>query len=165
LGHVALTVADDGKSATGWMQGLAQFMPADGTPPQAGFEQVRGTCPADHERDVERDLGPLQNDWHLRFALRVALPDVRLSTAVDEDGMNAWLHDGSSSWAALSAHGDGRTVAHQGGPRRLADLLEQAWGEWTAMGSPELYDFGMTVEAERQFVWAWDAATGPRKQL
>ncbi|WP_317440788.1 hypothetical protein [Streptomyces collinus] len=27
LGHVALTVADDARSATGWVQGLAQFMP------------------------------------------------------------------------------------------------------------------------------------------
>jgi len=164
LGHVALTVAEDGGSATGWVQGLAQFMPAHGTTAETGFEDVRGTVPADDERGVERDLRPLHDDWHLRFALRVALPEVRISTAVDEDGVNAWLHDGVSSWAVLSALGDGRTVAHQGGLRRLADLLEKAWDEWLAMGSPELYDFGMTVEPERQFVWAWDAVTGPRRQ-
>ncbi|MFJ8098662.1 protein-L-isoaspartate O-methyltransferase family protein [Streptomyces griseofuscus] len=31
LGHVALTVAEDGRSASGWVQGLATFMPARGT--------------------------------------------------------------------------------------------------------------------------------------
>lgn len=81
---------------------------------------------------------------------------------MDEDGVNAWLHDGAASWAVLSATGDGGAVAHQGGPRRLADEVESAWDEWAAAGSPELYDFGMTVEPGRQYVWAWDAATGPR---
>lgn len=162
LGHVALTVDGDGSSASGRMRGLAQFMPAHGTAPGAAFEDVRGTGPAGDEREVERDLRPLQDDWHLRFALRVALPELRVRTAVDEDGVNAWLHDGTSSWAVLSALPDGRTVAHQGGPLRLADLLEREWDAWTAMGGPELYDFGMTVERERQFVWAWDELTGPR---
>lgn len=162
LGHVALTVAADGGSASGWMQGLAQFMPAQGTGPGADFAHVRGTAPADDERTVGRDLRPLHSDWHLRFALRVALPEVRIGTAVDEDGVNAWLHDGTSSWAVLSATGDGTTVAHQGGPRRLAELLETAWDGWLAAESPELYDFGMTVEAGQQYVWAWDAINGPR---
>ncbi|MER6142455.1 methyltransferase domain-containing protein [Streptomyces sparsogenes] len=41
MGHVALTVADDGRSATGWMQGLALFMPARGASP-TGWS-TRGT--------------------------------------------------------------------------------------------------------------------------
>jgi protein-L-isoaspartate O-methyltransferase len=164
LGHVALTVAEDGRSATGWMQGLAQFMPARGTipGPGRGFRQVRGDGPAQDERLITRDLRPLRDDPHLRFALRVAVPDVQITTAVDDDGLNAWLHDGVSSWATLSALGGGRTVAHQGGPRRLADELEQAWDGWLTEDKPELYDFGMTVQPDRQFVWCRDAATGPR---
>lgn len=35
LGRVTLTVADDARSATGWVQGLAQFMP-DRRPPHPG---------------------------------------------------------------------------------------------------------------------------------
>jgi protein-L-isoaspartate(D-aspartate) O-methyltransferase len=162
LGHVALTVARDGASATGRMQGLAQFMPAQGVGPAVDFTAVRGTSPADGERSFDRDLRPLHSDWHLRFALRVAMPEVRIDTAVDEDGVNAWLHDGVGSWAALSAVGRGRTVAHEGGPLRLAELLEEAWDRWLAVGSPELYDFGMTVRRGQQCVWAWDSATGPR---
>lgn len=165
LGHVALTVAEDGRSASGWVQGLAQFMPARGTSVTGGggpdFRHVRGTGPAADERSVARDLQPLRSDPHLGFALRVALPDVRIAASADADGVNAWLHDGES-WAALSAVGDGRTLAYQGGPRRLADELEHAWDAWLAHGRPELYDYGMTVTADRQYVWAVDPDTGPR---
>ncbi|MFH8573793.1 methyltransferase domain-containing protein [Streptomyces sp. NPDC017993] len=160
LGHVALTVAEDGRSATGWVQGLAQFMPARGTEAGRDFGQVRGTGPADHERPVLRDLEPLRDDWHLRFALRVALPELQVTAAVDDDGLNAWLHDGVTSWATLSAQGDGKTVAHQGGPRRLADELEQAWDVWLAENKPQLYDYGMTVTEDQQYVWVRDGATG-----
>ncbi|MDF3292374.1 hypothetical protein [Streptomyces silvisoli] len=52
--------------------------------------------------------------------------------------------------------------ALQGGPRRLVDEVEQAWGWWLDAGQPELYDFGMTVELGRQFVWCRDAVTGPQ---
>jgi len=162
LGHVALTVADDGRSATGWFQGLAQFMPARGTGTTSrGFAQVRGNGPAEDERPVVRDLAPLRDSLHLLFALRVALPDVTVTTATDADGVNAWLHT-TTSWAALSAAGDGRTIAYQGGPRRLADDVEHAWDAWTTNGSPDLYDHGMTVTPAGQYVWARDAATGPR---
>lgn len=154
LGHVALTVAADGGSATGWMQGLAQFMPARGATsgPVRGFAQVRGSGPAEDERPVDRDLTPLHTDAHLRFALRVALPDVEARTAIDADGVNAWLHDGLTSWAALSAVGDGRTLAYQGGPRRLADELERAWDTWTAAGTPTVHAHAMTITPDTQTV-------------
>ncbi|WP_405501672.1 methyltransferase domain-containing protein [Streptomyces niveus] len=160
LGHVALTVAEDGLSATGWMQGLAQFMPARGAGRgRVSYQQVRAAAagPVDM-RPAVRQLEPLRDDIHLRFALRVALPDVHITTAEDGDGLNAWLHDGSS-WAALSA------VAHQGGPRRLADELDAAWDRWLGDGSPALYDYGMTVEPHRQYVWCADPVTGPRWPL
>ncbi|MBV9024812.1 MAG: protein-L-isoaspartate O-methyltransferase [Streptomycetaceae bacterium] len=162
LGHVALTVADDGTSATGWVQGLAEFMPARGSRAPLDYQQIRGDQDPEDERPVARDLRPLREDLHLRFALRVALPDVRITTGIDEDGINAWLHDGVSSWCALSAQGSGRTIAYQGGPRRLADELEQAWDQWLTYGQPELWDYGMTVEPDRQFMWCRDPAEGPR---
>ena len=37
-----------------------------------------------------------------------------------------------------------------------------AWDEWHALGEPELYDYGLTVEPDRQYAWCKDAATGPR---
>ncbi|MCZ4122725.1 protein-L-isoaspartate O-methyltransferase [Streptomyces sp. H39-S7] len=161
LGHVALTVADDGRSASGWFQGLAMFMPARGTAPARRYRQVREETPPTGDRPFLRALEPLRDDWNLRFALRVALPDLQINTAVDEDGLNAWVHD-RTSWASIAAVGDGRTIATQGGPRQLADDVEQAWDQWIAEGRPTLYDYGMTVKPDGQYVWAHDAHTGPR---
>ncbi|MFI2211819.1 methyltransferase domain-containing protein [Streptomyces sp. NPDC020141] len=172
LGHVALTVADDGRSASGWIQGLAQFMPAraagattgqtDQTG-QTGFGAVRAGVPRESERPWTRDLAPLRDDWDLVFALRVALPELRFT--VDADGLGARVHDGVSSWAVLAAP-DGRSaVAQQGGPRRLADELDRAWAAWTETGSPSRFDHGLTVTPDRQYAWAVDAETGPRWTL
>ncbi|MFJ8443185.1 methyltransferase domain-containing protein [Kitasatospora griseola] len=162
LGHVALTVADDHRSATGWLQGLAQFMP-DRTAPRApahSFTDIRRSAPSAPEQRTVRDPAELQ-DWDLLFHLRVALPDIRVETAVDEDGVSAWIHDGVSSWAALSSTPDGVFV-HQGGPRRLADEVGAARDEWTELGRPEVYDYGMTVTPLDQWVWCGNADTGPR---
>ncbi|MFF7094489.1 methyltransferase domain-containing protein [Streptomyces rubradiris] len=165
LGHVALTVADDGRSATGWVQGLAQFMPDRGAlRREPGFTQVRARSEPEGERSFPRDLTPLHADAHLRFALRVALPHLRITLAYDADGLNAWIHDAEESWAVLSAIGAGRTIATQGGPRRLADELETAWDTWLDLGSPDLYDFGMTVtdSGATQYIWVNDPAAEPR---
>lgn len=162
LGHLALTVADDGGSASGWVQGLATFMPARDTPAERGFADVRGDAEVGEEREVVRDLAPLCDDAHLLFALRVALPELRVRAARDADGVNAWIHDGDASWAVYSASADGMTTLYQGGPRRLGDELETAWDRWIAAGAPGLYDHGMTVTPDTQFVWAYDSDTGPR---
>jgi hypothetical protein len=87
------------------------------------------------------------------MALRVALPDVRITTAAGE----AWAHDGVSSWAHL-----GIRATEQGGPRSLADEIEAAWEQWGRIGAPDLYDYGMTVTADQQYLWANDPQTGPR---
>ncbi|MBO1413282.1 protein-L-isoaspartate O-methyltransferase [Streptomyces sp. FH025] len=166
LGHVALTVADDGKSATGWVQGLAQFM-ADRTGPaptptgHAAYTAVRGTADPDTERVLKRDLSPLESDWDLRFALRVAVPDTTLLTGRDDDGVNAWIHDGDRSWAAFTARGDGSVLLFQGGPRRIGDEVMSAWSRWEELGRPDRYDYGVTVTPDSQ--WAWQGSPdGPR---
>ncbi|MBY8845549.1 methyltransferase domain-containing protein [Streptomyces sp. SP2-10] len=165
LGHVALTVADDARSATGWVQGLAQFMPDRRTlDAEPGFTQVRARSEPHGERAFLRDLAPLQDDVHLRFALRVAAPSLRITLARDADGLNAWIHDTERSWTVLSAIGGGRTVATHGGPRSLADELEAAWDTWLALDRPALYDYGMTVtdSGTTQYMWVNDADRGPR---
>ncbi|GGR08403.1 methyltransferase domain-containing protein [Kitasatospora griseola] len=164
LGHVALTVADDHRTATGWLQGLAQFMPdrtstAVGAPAR-GFADIRRGTPPGPERRIDRDPAELE-DWDLLFHLRVALPDIRVETAVDEDGVSAWIHDGVSSWATLSSTPDGVFV-HQGGPRRLADEIGAARDEWAGLGRPEVYDYGMTVTPYEQWTWFGAPDTGPR---
>ncbi|WKE73545.1 methyltransferase domain-containing protein [Streptomyces sp. WP-1] len=156
LGHVALTVADDGRSASGWVQGLATFMPARGTDqglelsqiPRDGQDESRGRFP----RPV-RELA----DGGLLFALRVLSPDIRITVSPNDDA-TAWLHDGRASWAVITAdHGDGPGAAVQGGPRLLADEIAQGRERWTSAGRPSLYDFGMTRTSEEQYIWYEDA--------
>ncbi|OPC76971.1 hypothetical protein B4N89_41000 [Embleya scabrispora] len=50
-----LTTAKDGRSATGWLHGLAQFMNARGTPTH---RHVRADRDPDHERVLTRDPRP-----------------------------------------------------------------------------------------------------------
>ncbi len=153
LGHVALTVADDGRSATGWVQGLATFMPGRGAVPARSWHEVRGSGPAPARRPAARDPGPLHDDVHLLFGLRVLLPDVRITTGSGPGGMTAWLHDGAASWAVLTAPPEGRPTVCGSGPRALADEVFTAWDEWLSLGSPRLYDFRMSVTAHAQHVW------------
>ncbi|WP_234313792.1 methyltransferase domain-containing protein [Streptomyces sp. NBRC 109706] len=159
MGHVALTVAADGNAASGWFQGLAQFMPTRGTAGSLTLAQVREGMPAEHERPLGRDLAPLHHNAHLLFALRIALPTVQVITRAEHGAVTAWLHDGDSSWAALDGS---KAVAHTGGPRDLAAELDRAWTQWTEAGMPDVYDFGMTVEREgRQVVWCREPSAGP----
>ncbi|MFI1380635.1 hypothetical protein [Embleya sp. NPDC020886] len=45
LGHFAVTVGADGRSVTGWLQGLAQFMPACGTAPSRSSTRSAPAAP------------------------------------------------------------------------------------------------------------------------
>jgi protein-L-isoaspartate(D-aspartate) O-methyltransferase len=162
LGHVALTVAEDGESASGRVRGLAQFMPArDRLAPVPPYAEVHDASPVEQRRPFPHDLALLRDDWNLRFALRVALPELHTRVAEDDDGVNAWIHDGTS-WAMLAAGRAGAT-AFQGGPRRLADELGEAWAHWVTLGAPSLYDYGLTVRSGEQYVWVHDPADGTRR--
>ncbi|WP_380284063.1 methyltransferase domain-containing protein [Kitasatospora purpeofusca] len=159
LGHVALTVAEDGRSASGWVRGLGRFM-ADRNDPAPAAVPARG--PADVRELVARDPAPLQEDRHLRFALRVAVPDAVLATGHDEHGVTTWIHDGAASWASFSAVDGGRAVLSQGGARRIGDEVLLAWSQWESLGRPEPCAYGLTVTREGQFAWLNDRHEGVR---
>ncbi|MFJ2113087.1 methyltransferase domain-containing protein [Streptomyces sp. NPDC087850] len=160
LGHVALTVADDGRSASGWMQGLAMFMPSRGYDQGRPWDRVRGAGPPEAEEPLALDVRALHTDRDLLFALRVLLPDIRITTTTAAPGapLTARLHDGHSSWATLAASG----VTHRGGPRHLPDEAARATTHWQAAGAPGLYDFGLTRTPDQQYIWSGDKDTGPR---
>ncbi|MFD9536282.1 protein-L-isoaspartate O-methyltransferase [Streptomyces sp. NPDC060010] len=161
LGHVALTVADDGKSATGWVQGLGMFMPSRGTDQGREHHAIRGDDPAAvREVPVQQDLRPLA-DTDLLFALRVSHPDIRITSTDTEQGFTVRLHDGLSSWASAVTDTSGLTAAQEGGPRHLLAEVEGGRQFWEQRGSPRLWDFGMTVTPDRQFVWSGSAEAEP----
>ncbi|MFJ8622184.1 methyltransferase domain-containing protein [Kitasatospora sp. NPDC093550] len=166
LGYAALTVADDGARAHGWVHGLARFMGDRSGPvqPSAGysaFTAVRGDAEPEHCRVLDRDPAGLE-DWHLRFALRVAVPDAVLFTCQGEDGPVALIHDGDRSWAEVLPRAGAGPVLLQGGPRRIGDELIAAWSQWEALGRPDLYDYGVTVTPDSQWAWHGDPDTGAR---
>ncbi|WP_316528469.1 protein-L-isoaspartate O-methyltransferase [Kitasatospora brasiliensis] len=166
LGYVALTVADDGAAAHGWVHGLAQFMgdrtgPAQASTGRPAYAAVRGDAEPEARRVLDRDAAALK-DWHLRFALRVAVPDAVLLTEQSEGGPVSLVHDGNRSWAEIGPAPDGRPVLWQGGPRRLGDELLTAWAQWEELGRPDLYDYGITVTPDAQWAWQGDPQDGPR---
>ena len=164
LGHFALTLDPDGTTATGWCQGLAQFMGTRDATPTRTFDDIRAHHPAvDHEHVITRDLAPLRTNNGL-WALRVALPDVRYTvTPPEEDGTAVRMHDGAASWATLTTtRDDDHVLVREGGSRRLADELLVAWDRWIEDGRIRLYDYGMTVTSTEQYVWAGDPDTGRR---
>ncbi|MFF4371451.1 methyltransferase domain-containing protein [Streptomyces sp. NPDC001594] len=160
LGTIALTVADDGSSATGWAHGLGMFMPSRGTDQGREFHEIRSDGGPEHEAKFDTDLQPLTGPDAL-FALRVSHPDIRITTEQGERGLTVQLHDGISSWATAFAGATGPTVAHGGGPRRLLPEVEAGLQHWRGHGSPSLFSFGMTVTPDTQHVWADAAESGP----
>ncbi|WP_405444643.1 methyltransferase domain-containing protein [Streptomyces erythrochromogenes] len=161
MGHVALTVADDGKSATGWVQGLGLFMPSRGVDQGLAFHTIRGDVPGRAVQvDVDRDLRRLA-DAHLLFALRVSHPDIRIATSAAEADFFVHLHDGVSSWAHAVIGEGGTTTVYEGGPRHLLAEVYTGWECWEAADTPPVWDFGMTVTPDGQAVWAGTEGNGP----
>ncbi|MFE2291887.1 methyltransferase domain-containing protein [Streptomyces sp. NPDC059452] len=166
-GCVALTVAQDGASATGWVQAPARFMPTRRTErPPLPFERVRGRG---------RDIGgvppafprPVQELSHpdVLFALRVLLPDVQIDTRTDtgtgtDTQAAAWISDGRSSWAVLE-QASTTANAHHGGKRDLVDEVTRAWCVWEERGAPGMYDFGLHITADAHHVFTGDDPHGP----
>jgi methyltransferase of ATP-grasp peptide maturase system len=79
------------------------------------------------------------------FFAGLAVPDVQVMTA--------------GRGAVLFAHPDGSWARHTGavvsqsGPRRLWDEVEDAYGDWLALGEPRRARFGITVTPETQELW------------
>ncbi|MBD0694121.1 hypothetical protein BG452_02690 [Streptomyces sp. CBMA123] len=165
LGYVALTVTEDGRSATGWVHGLAQFMgdrhaPAQPSSGPAAHAAVRADADPEVQRVLDRNPAALE-DWGLRFAVRVAVPGAAVFTENGPDGPVVLVHDGAHSWAEVRTGADGRPVLLQGGPRRIGDEVMIAWAQWEGLGRPDLFDYGITVTSDAQ--WAWQGSPdGPR---
>jgi protein-L-isoaspartate O-methyltransferase len=142
-GMVRLRVAEDGTSASGRFDQPMSFMDLRGQRrPDNPLRDVYTAASWEESRDSRTDLALsfLNTDFHARFALGLRLPGVHWAS----DG---WLAT-TDSWAYVR---DGHV--QQWGPRDLFGELERAYQWWREAGSPELYDFGLTVTADRQTAW------------
>ncbi|MFE3205687.1 methyltransferase domain-containing protein [Embleya sp. NPDC059237] len=146
-----LVAGDDGTASGKFVRSVA-FMELRGQRDDGGegFEAAREAEPATGEAAVEWVLESLYADGNFTHAVALHLPDVRLETL---GGGAVWrLWDGGRSWALVDDRpGIGKAV--QGGPRRLWDEVDAAL-RWQDEHRVHGYDFGITVDPNRQWAWA-----------
>ncbi|MGW4023068.1 putative ATP-grasp-modified RiPP [Streptomyces sp. NPDC005009] len=100
---------------------------------------------------AEAPSDPQTRPWALRFArtpdstgvirLPVHFYDHGRQVSVSDDGSRiTWMLHPDGSWArARAERGERTTTVHQGGPRRLYDLLEQIRRRWLEHGELPVY--------------------------
>ncbi|MEU6173971.1 protein-L-isoaspartate(D-aspartate) O-methyltransferase [Streptantibioticus parmotrematis] len=166
---VVLTVAPDGRSASGRFRRAVEFMKARSQrttrPPHAAYlpDGFPGDATAT-TTTLTADDGFADRFGAFAFAAGLRVP--RCAWAADErDGDHSvWWYglDGDRSWAAVLFRGGAKeATVHQSGPRGLWDEVAAAWQWWDAAGRPAPDRFGLTVT--REGAWAWlDAAEGER---
>ncbi|NEA18968.1 protein-L-isoaspartate O-methyltransferase [Streptomyces halstedii] len=158
LGHYALTVAEDGKTATGWLQGLATFM---------GDRHANGaaTSPAPAPGgEAAVDDGAMFEDLtggHLLFALRVSHPSIIVSVEGSGARARVRLQEETSGRSALVERTDDELVTISGEGQELWAALRAGYQLWREHRKPEQWDFGMTVSPAGQTVWVHAPGSGP----
>ncbi|GAA1592765.1 methyltransferase domain-containing protein [Streptomyces globosus] len=159
MGHFALTVADDGQSATGWLQGLALFMEdrnarkAAPAPPAAILDDANDAAT---DEELFADL----LDGHLLFALRVSHPHIVVTVDRNGAGPHVELRD-SAGRSARAEPAHGGLICVSGDRPGLWDALRPGYRLWRERGRPLQWDFGMTVTEHTQTVWAGSPDHGP----
>ncbi|WP_435112948.1 methyltransferase domain-containing protein [Nocardiopsis synnemataformans] len=157
-GTMARLVVSDRGSAQGRFAGDASFMPLrDQRARYDAPHDLHGTAEhtwkrAGDARDVVMGgVGP---------QLALMVPGVRIGMRVvrGEAETCVWLSAlDSPSWARLYA--DGRVA--QGGPRPVGEEVIAAHEYWTALGCPELTEYGLTVTASGEHTAWFGAPSGP----
>ncbi len=122
----------------------AMFMPARtgaDYPPSPDGPRTAG-----RDRDVgqvTRGRYPVLNvsdSWELTSMLEVTAPGIDHDYEESGDGQRtAWMSHPDGSWARASARGTDDPLVHQGGPRRLWDILDELRGYWLSHGYFQLY--------------------------
>lgn len=73
--------------------------------------------------------------WDLSTLFTLAVPGVRHSYRREPDGRHtAFIAHPDGSWARATAVGAARPTVHQGGPRRLWDILDNVRDDWLRLG-------------------------------
>ncbi|MFF5393316.1 methyltransferase domain-containing protein [Streptomyces sp. NPDC013012] len=153
LGHFALTVAEDGKSATGWLQGLALFM---GDRHAASAATSPAPAPGGEEAADDQEMFEDLTGGHLLFALRVSHPGIVVSVEGSGAQARVRLREETLGRSALVERADGGLVTVSGESQELWAALRTGYRLWCERGRPEQWDFGMTVSPAGQTVWVHD---------
>ncbi|OIK23874.1 hypothetical protein [Streptomyces malaysiense] len=82
--------------------------------------------------------------------LSLMAPGIEHRTGTDEDGSRmTWMLHPDGSWArARTAPDEGTATVHQGGPRRLYDMLDEIRWRWPEHGELPVYGAQVTISSD-----------------
>jgi protein-L-isoaspartate O-methyltransferase len=141
---ITATKGDDGW-ATGQVEwDRAGFMAArsgpDYPPGDDDVFKAAEHADGDHTGPGRYPVLDVSESWELLSVLEVTAPGIRHRYREDGDGTRtAWMTHPDGSWARAAAAGSEAPVVHQGGPRRLWDILDGLREEWLGHGYFQLY--------------------------
>ncbi|MEU9306972.1 methyltransferase domain-containing protein [Streptomyces sp. NPDC048256] len=131
---------------------------------RAGFMHTRhgadyppglsGLLAAAHDQEGEDvTTGPypvidVANAWDLDSMLSLTAPDIEHAYREEGDRRIAVMAHADGSWARASAVGTERPTVHQGGPRRLWDLLDEVRTYWLSHGELPVRGARVTIKPD-----------------
>ncbi|MFB6437011.1 methyltransferase domain-containing protein [Streptomyces sp. NPDC056411] len=103
----------------------------------AGDDELLAT--ARHHDGEDLSTGPfpvvdVASAWDLASMLDLIAPGIEHDYREDDEQRTALMTHPDGSWARATGRGTDRPTVHQGGPRRLWDLLDQVRNDWLASG-------------------------------
>ncbi|MER6109360.1 methyltransferase domain-containing protein [Streptomyces hirsutus] len=96
--------------------------------------------------------------WEVWSMLSLTAPGIEHRTGTAGDGSRmTWMLHPDGSWArARTEQGEHTTTVHQGGPRRLYDLLEEIRWRWLERGELPVYGAQVTITPDGKTTLARD---------
>ncbi|MBV6696046.1 methyltransferase domain-containing protein [Kitasatospora aureofaciens] len=153
-GLLKLTVAEDGRSASGPFVEDVAFMWVRDQRPESGEFEIENV----RHGPSELDPAAVAEHTNAAFAIGLRLPGLFRQEAwagYDRFGTGRFeVWDGVSYAHCRLADWDGKHAVSQSGPRTLWDEVTAAHAWWQRQGAPGLHRFGPTVTVEgEQRVW------------
>ncbi|MEU8267862.1 protein-L-isoaspartate(D-aspartate) O-methyltransferase [Sphaerisporangium sp. NPDC049002] len=147
---VSAVKTDDGGAVGVVERDWAMFMKtrtgADYPPSLAGLVETARTADGEHVSigrfpviDIE------ENAWELRSMLEVMAPGIEHNYHENGDARIALMVHEDGSWARAEQIGRELPAVHQGGPRRLWDVLDEARDYWLQHGMLPLYGANVRI--------------------
>lgn len=114
--------------------------------------------------DDEVTLGPypvvdVANTWDLDSMLSLTAPGIEHEYKENGEQRVALMAHADGSWARATAVGDERPTVHQGGPRRLWDLLDQCRSYWLMHGELPERGARVFIKPDGTTILAWESGT------
>ncbi|MEW2129815.1 protein-L-isoaspartate(D-aspartate) O-methyltransferase [Streptomyces sp. NPDC005435] len=98
--------------------------------------------------------------WEVWSMLSLTAPGIEHRNGTDDGARMTWMLHPDGSWArARTTPGERTATVHQGGPRRLYDILDQIRRRWVETGQLPVYGAKVTVTPDDETTLARDGWT------